>query len=147
MINSTEKAVDFLGHQINCVHDADRNPYVPLKWLCEVLGIDHNPQERELKDRRAFDWSDMYVKGADGRYGIMLCLALEVVGDWASTIDPTTVRPELVEALTEYLDKSKQALERCKAQESTANPGMIEVTTEGRKLVLRWRFTFGGRAG
>jgi hypothetical protein len=130
---STEQAVDFLGHQINCVQDADGTPYVPLKCLCEILGIDHNRQRRKIKDNGLFNRKTVCVKGADGRHRNMLCLPLERIRDWASTINPSTVRIEVVEALTELLDESDEALEGREAQEAKANPGMIEVTPEARK--------------
>jgi hypothetical protein len=133
MMNSTEQAVDFLGHQINCVQDADGTPYVPLKRLCEILGIDHNRQRKEIKNSGVFHWKIVSVKGGDWRHRKMLCLPSEVVGDWASTIDSTTVRPEVVEALTNLLEKSDEAVEEREAREATANPGMIEVTPEANK--------------
>jgi hypothetical protein len=102
MNNSTEQAVDFLGHQINCVHDADGTPYLPLKWLCEILGIDDKGQRREVKDRGGYHWKMLSVKGADGRHRNMLCLRFDDLYAWLLTVDAHTVRRELVGRFVAY---------------------------------------------
>lgn len=38
---STKQAVDFLGYEIALIEDDDGNMYVPLKRVCEILGIDY----------------------------------------------------------------------------------------------------------
>ena len=76
MKTKQQHAVDFLGHRINCVHDADGTPYVPLKWLCEILGISNNEQRNEIKHYVSFNGEMVSVKLADGRYRKMFCLPL-----------------------------------------------------------------------
>ena len=77
MINSNPKAVDFLGYKIDSVEDDDGAAYVPLKRLCDILGIDHNLQRRDIKDDGAYDWKMVPVKGADGGHRKMFCLPLK----------------------------------------------------------------------
>jgi hypothetical protein len=110
MIHSTQQAVDFLGHQINCVQDDDGTPYVPLKWLCEILGIDHNRQRREVKDDELYQWKIVPVKGADGRHRKMFCLTLKQMHFWLYTVAVNTVRPEMREPLLQYKDEADMAL-------------------------------------
>ncbi len=109
-MNSTQQAVDFLGHQINCVQDADGTPYVPLKWLCEILGIDDRRQRRDVKDSGVYDWKMLSVKGADGRHRNMFCLPLKKMDSWMRRADPDKVRPEMIQKLLEYRDESETAM-------------------------------------
>ncbi len=126
MINSTQQAVDFLGHQINCVPDAYGTPHVPLKSLCDILGIDHDRQRRKIKGNGLFNRKIVCVKGMDGRHRNMLCLPLSRIRDWASTIDPTTLSPEVAEALTDLLEEPNESL--------TADGSQTEGDTEKERI-------------
>ena len=88
-MNSTHQAVDFLGHQINYVLDDDGAPYVPLKWLCEILGLNHDRERRETRNRGLFNWKMLSVKGADGRHRNMLCLPVKQACLWFYVVNPT----------------------------------------------------------
>ncbi len=110
MTNSTQPAVDFLGHQINCIQDADGSPYVPLRWLCEILGIDDKRQRREVKDSGVYDWKMLSVKGANGRHRKTLCLPVKQACLWFYMVNPNTVRPEIKGRLLEYQEESTAAL-------------------------------------
>jgi hypothetical protein len=110
MMNSTQQAVDFLGHQIKCVHDADGTPYVPLKWLCEILGIDNNQQRMDVKCCVGFNWKMVSFKGEDGRHRRMFCLPLEKMYFWIYRVDSSIVRPGIKERLVAYHEESPPAL-------------------------------------
>jgi hypothetical protein len=139
-MNSTEQAVDFLGHQINCVQDADGTPYVALKWLCEILGIDHNRQRREIKERGVFDWKIVSVKGTDGRHRKMLCLPLKQACLWFYVINPNTVRPEIKERLLEYQEESTTALRHQRQYGLTFNPRFPAEQIESRVRESGYRY-------
>ena len=102
MSNSIQNVLDFLGYHINCTQDADGSHYVPLKWMCETLGVDHNRQRRAIKDSGICDWKMMSLKGPDGRYRKMLCLPLRQTGEWLNTLNPNTVRTEIRKPLLQY---------------------------------------------
>lgn len=132
MINSTQQAVDFLGHQINCVHDADGTPYVPLKWLCEILGIDDRRQRKEVKDSGIYDWKMLSVKGGDGRHRKTLCLPAKQACLWFYVINPDTVRPEIKERLLEYQEESTTALRHSRQYGLALNPRSSAEEIESR---------------
>jgi hypothetical protein len=48
-MNSDPQVVDFLGYEIDLVEDHDGEAYVPLKRLCEILGIDHKWEMKKVK--------------------------------------------------------------------------------------------------
>ncbi len=122
MTNSTNQSVDFLGHQINCIQDADGSPYVPLRWLCEILGIDDKRQRREVKDNGVYDWKMLSVKGADERHRKMLCLPVKQACLWFYIVNPNTVRPEMKDRLMEYQEESTTALRHTRRYGFTFNP-------------------------
>jgi hypothetical protein len=131
-MNSTEQAVDFLGRQINCVQDADGTPYVPLKWLCEILGIDDNRQRRAVKGYVTFNWKMVSVKGADGRHRKMFCLPLEQMYFWIYTVDCQTVRPEIKARLLAYHEESPTLLRHTRQYGLAFNPRSPAEETESR---------------
>jgi hypothetical protein len=111
MNNSTEQAVDFLGHQINCVHDADGTPYLPLKWLCEILGIDHKWQMKTVKRYRIYDEKVLSVLSKSGRRLKMLCLPVKRMYSWMRGVNHSKVRPDTVQRLFEWRDEFDTAMD------------------------------------
>lgn len=122
MKDSNQQAMDFLGHQIHCIQDADGNPNVPLKWLCEVLGISNYQQRSEIKHYVSFNGKMVSGKGADGKYRRMFCLPLEQVYFWIYTIDPDTVKPGIKERLVAYHEKSPVAFRLTKEYRMAFDP-------------------------
>jgi hypothetical protein len=122
MKDSSPKAVDFLGHQINCIQDAEGNSYVPLKWLCEILGIDDQRQRWKVKHIYNYDWKMLAVKGADGRHRKMLCLPVKQACLWFYLANPNMVRPEIKERLLEYQEESTTVLRHSMQYGFTLNP-------------------------
>ncbi|MGO9569725.1 MAG: phage antirepressor N-terminal domain-containing protein [Desulfomonilaceae bacterium] len=110
MIDSDPQAVDFLGYQIECFQDDDGCTYVPLKRLCELLGIDHKWQTKKVKSEEIFDGKVLSVPGKDGRHRKMFCLPLKRIHFWMFRVDPNIVRPEIIERLLEYRDESETAM-------------------------------------
>lgn len=130
MIISAEQAVDFLGSQLTFVQVADGTTYVPLKMLCEFLGIYYEGQRRKVRNNPALNTKVMSVPGTDGRHRTTLCIAVADVGDWASTIDPDDVRPEVLEALDGYWKEPDASSGSNEDQEETAVSGIAEITPE-----------------
>ena len=52
----------------------------------------------------------------------MLCLPVEAIGDWASTIDPGTLRPEVVVALKGYLEEPDEVSAASEFRKANAKP-------------------------
>ncbi len=116
MINSTQHAGGGLGNQLTFVQDEDGAVYVPLKRLCESLKIDYEGQRSKVRNSEVLNAELRSVPGTDGKQRKMLCLPLEAIGDWASTINPSTLRPEVVEALTELVEEPDESLRADESQ-------------------------------
>ena len=91
MTISMQHAEEVLGNQLTFVQVEDGGVYVPLKRLCESLRIDYEGQRSKVRNSEVLKAELVSVPGTDGRHRKMLCLPVGAVGDWASTIDPSTL--------------------------------------------------------
>jgi hypothetical protein len=94
--------------------------------------LKYEGQRSKVRNSEELHTELLSVPGTDGRKRKMLCLPLEAIGDWASTIDPGTLRPEVVEALTDLLEESEEGLEN---PETLANT-QLQVVTPDELAVL-----------
>lgn len=69
---------------------------IPIKPICEALGVDHSSQLTKLKGDPFF--SKILVRskavGADGKSHEMACIPAMYVLGWLFTINPKNVKPE-----------------------------------------------------
>jgi hypothetical protein len=138
---STKQVVDFLGHQINCVQDADGAPYLPLKRLCKILGIDHNRQIREVKRDGAFIWKILSVKGADGRRRQTFCLPLKLMYLWLYTVGANTVRSEIKKKLLQFKEEVATPFRHARQYGLAFSPRMPAEEIERRVRESGYRYT------
>lgn len=90
----------------------DASKLVPIKPICEALGIDFDSQRKKLKDDEDLNSTTVLstVVAADGKEREMLCLPLEFVFGWLFTINPKNVKPEAQEAVRSYRMQCYRAL-------------------------------------
>ena len=77
---------------------------VPIKPICEALGIDYPTQFSKIKNDE--DLSSVIglspTTGADGKQYEMSCLPVEFIFGWLLTINPKNVKPEAREFVSKY---------------------------------------------
>ena len=82
----------------------DSKKLVPIKPICEALGIDFPNQFRKIKEEE--DLNSVVVlsttTGADNKQYEMVCLPLEFIFGWLFTINPKNVKPEAQAAVRTY---------------------------------------------
>ena len=122
MITMQGNTLNLFGAEIVCVQADDETVYVPLKGPCEVLGIDHDRQRREIKKNRVFQSRVMSVPAKDGPRYKMFCLPLKELFGWLFTVDLNTVRPEIRETLGRYQEESVMALRHAQRYGIALNP-------------------------
>ncbi len=122
MISFNENTVEFLGTEINCVQAEDGTVCVPLKTLCEILGINYRAQASKLKKSPLFSGKIVSIPGQDGRKRGMLCLPVEEVYGWLFRINRKSVRPEMMAKIVKYQDESKMALRHYEQHRLALNP-------------------------
>jgi hypothetical protein len=85
---------------------------VPIKPICEALGIDEDAQRRKLKDDDFLNSVTVLstATGADGKQYEMVCLPFEFIFGWLFTINPKNVKEESREAVAKYRIECYRAL-------------------------------------
>lgn len=84
--------------------EQDGETCVPIKPVCDALGIDVDAQRNKLNSDEFFNSTTaiIAVVAADGKEREMYCLRLRDVYGWLATINPGKVAPEAREAVTRY---------------------------------------------
>lgn len=98
------KSVNFNGVSIP-VATKDGQSYIPIKPICEAIGIKFQPQNDKLKEHPILCSvvTIIVTTGADGKNYEMVCLSVKFIYGWLMTINPGKVAPEArrkVEAYT-----------------------------------------------
>ena len=85
---------------------------VPVKPICEALGVAYERQFSKLKEDE--DFSSIItlrvMVGADGKDREMCCLPVRFVYGWLYTINPKNVKPESQQAVRAYRRQCVDAL-------------------------------------
>lgn len=94
------------------VVDQNNTPFVPIKPICDALGILPRSQFNKLKEDDFFNsvvsLSD--TTGADGKTYEMLSLPLKYALLWLGSINPKNVAPEAKESVMRYKEACASAL-------------------------------------
>ena len=89
---------------VDIVATSDEEQLVPIKPICEALGIDFKVQYEKLREDE--DLSSTMVLSTivakDDKEREMCCLPIEFVFGWLFTINPKNVKPEAKEAVRAY---------------------------------------------
>ena len=84
--------------------DREGEIFVPVKPVCEAIGIDVDAQRNKLNADEFFNSVTAIITatGADGKKYDMYCLRIRDVYGWLATINPGKVAPEAREAVSRY---------------------------------------------
>lgn len=84
--------------------DRDGEIFVPIKPVCDAIGIDAKAQRVKLQDDEFFASTGAIITSvaADEKEREMYCIRLRDVYGWLATINPGKVAPEAREAVTRY---------------------------------------------
>lgn len=104
-----ERTVDFYGDAIIAFAldvSGQREIYVPLRPLCEYLGLSWNAQRERIHRDPVLDEALRFARvtraNSSGGDPNMLCLPLEYLPGWLFGISTNRVRPELQEKIIRY---------------------------------------------
>jgi hypothetical protein len=101
-----ERQVDFYGDDITAALaevKGEEQVYVPLKLICEYLGLDWSSQAKRLKRDKVLSQVQLMVimTTSQGKVG-MNCLPLDYLNGWLFGIDAGRVKAELREKVIRY---------------------------------------------
>jgi hypothetical protein len=98
-----QRKIEMLGDQLLATRVQDGTIYLPVRALCESLGLDRAAQVRRIKRDEAME-EDLHEIAVETESGTqtMQFLRLETVPYWLSGVSVTRVKPELREKLLAY---------------------------------------------
>lgn len=99
-------------NEVDIVSMSDEQKLIPIKPICEALGIAFQPQLQKIKDNEdlASVTTLSVTTGADGKTYEMACLPLEFIFGWLFTINPKNVKPEAQDTVRQYRMECYRAL-------------------------------------
>lgn len=93
--------IDFHSDRIFLIEE-DGEPFVPMKPICDALGLAWQPQHRKLTSGdRPWGYHHMVIPSAGGEQE-MGCIPIRKLPAWLFSISPSRVKPELREKLIAY---------------------------------------------
>lgn len=102
------------GVEISAVSDENHNILVPVKPICQAIGIDHDAQRQRIKRHRKLSSVAVTVTatGTDGKSYEMLALPLQYVYGWIFSIDLSMVAESALPTVEKYQDECYDVLYR-----------------------------------
>ena len=125
-----QKIVEFYGDTLVAVRTSLQGIYVPVKPICELLGVDWNGQRRRINRDPVLSEE---VQGVDvtsipGGTQTMLCLPLDYISGFLFGLNPTRTKPELQERIIRYQRECYKVLaEAFQDGRLTADPTFSEL--------------------
>lgn len=100
------------GIEIAAVRDENHNFFVPVKPICEAIGVDPEAQRQRIMRHYILGSVAFTLKatGSDGKTYEMVCMPLEYVYGWLFTIDANLVAEANRENVKRYQLECYQAL-------------------------------------
>lgn len=99
------------GTSLQVVAD-EREHFVAVKHVCEILGVDYSAQRVKLKEHPIYG-STMVLSttvGADGKNREMLCIPFRFFAGWLFSINPDNVKEDVRENLIQFQLKCNDVL-------------------------------------
>lgn len=100
------------GIEIAAVKNEEGHIYVPVKPICNILGIDFSAQRIKIYEDKSFKSTVAIIAtvGADGKNREMVCLPVKHICGWLYTINPGKVAPEAEEKILAYREEVNDIL-------------------------------------
>lgn len=100
------------GIEIAAVKNESGQLYVPIKPICEAIGIHFEPQYTKIKEVEIFSSTVTLsvMVGADGRSREMVCLPVKHVCGWLYTISPKNVNQDARQKILSYREEVNDIL-------------------------------------
>lgn len=114
IVPAEQKSIDFYGESLIALRDLEGLIWVPLRRLCEAIGINLQGQldrvERDPVLRE--EMRSVSVTLTDGRAFDMSCLPLKYVRAWLFGVNASRVRPAVRDKLIQYQREVIEIIDR-----------------------------------
>lgn len=108
-MSASTHLVPFMGDTLT-LYEIDGEPLVPIKPICERLGIDPKSQRTKLNADPARWGGVMITLPSAGGAQETTCLPLFKIFGWLTTISPSKVAPEARDLLVAYQNRCDEVL-------------------------------------
>lgn len=144
IVPAEQKTVDFYGADLVALRDASGAIWVPLRRLCEAIGVDFRSQLTRVTQDPVLNEQlrSAPVTLPDGRTYEMECLSLKYIRAWLFAINANRVKAEVRERLMQYQREVIEILDRAfSAPLSTMQPDegvMHMMRDQAAQMVQLW---------
>jgi len=102
-----QKEVEFYGDVLVAVRTDNDNVYVPVRPICDLLGVQWSAQSKRIKrdpvlSQESVSVSIMDTQGGQPQHRAMVCLPLDFLSGFLFGINASRVKIELRETVTRY---------------------------------------------
>ena len=96
-------SVDFHNQSVSVIHQ-DNQLYVPMKHICENIGLLWHGQYERIKRHTVLSSTIRVIRivASDQKTRELVCLPLEYLNGWLFGVDIRRVKPEIKDRLTQY---------------------------------------------
>ena len=139
VVPERERVIDFYGDAIHAAQTADETVYIPLRPICEHLGLTWPGQWERVKKDAVLAEAVRSVRVTLTERGArsVLCLPLDLLPGWLFGIQATRVKPELQDKITRYRRECFRVLwQAFKTEIVPAAPPTPGLTTAQRALEM-----------
>lgn len=100
------------GIEIAAVKNENGQLYVPVKPICEALGVDFSSQYVKIKEDEIFSSTVVLstTVGADGKSREMICLPVKHIFGWLYSISPKNVNQDAKQKILSYREEVNDIL-------------------------------------
>lgn len=111
---SKQKISIINGVEIYAEVNENGNVFIPVKPLCQAIGIDHAAQVQRIKRHRKLSSTVVVITTVadDGKQREMICLPLQYIYGWLFSIDLSMVTKESLPNVEKYQDECYDILYR-----------------------------------
>lgn len=111
---SKQKITILNGVEIFAQVNENGQVFVPVKPICQAIGVDHDAQRQRIKRHRKLSSVAVTITatGADGKNYEMLALPLQYAYGWVFSIDTSLVAEAALPSVEQYQDECYDILYR-----------------------------------
>ncbi|HYN87543.1 MAG TPA: phage antirepressor N-terminal domain-containing protein [Ardenticatenaceae bacterium] len=128
MTPAEQRSIDFYGEELVAVQDAEGTVWLPMRPLCDVLGVVWSSQRDRISRDAVMGEVVRAIRvvrpGERGGAQEMACLPLDVARFWLIGINANRVKPEFRDRLVEYQREAIEIIEGAFARVPAAPAGV-----------------------
>lgn len=87
--------ISFHGMQVQVIKGDDKYYWIPVKKICDNIGIDFKRQSKQIKSNEVMSWG-VYIDTSGSQKRKVFCVRKDFLGGWLFTIQVAKIKNEKV---------------------------------------------------